>query len=190
MHVWHLVLRLDEEGPLAQEEVYALLYLKVSGDDSCVIVLKCMTPNGVFPLHRNVSLTHLQQLLAQEHGFIRLVEHIWTMVFARESVRCGGRLCYAWNRVMCRDFLRVFPELHGSLQDGDYQLVKSYAARNGAGSTGSIAQNLEYTGTKSYFGSETLPSMACNNTLACDNVYKHPMLEDTPESDCSKKRKL
>lgn len=196
LHVWHLVMQgLDE-----REEIYALLYLKeLASDDNCVIILKCMTPNGVFPLHRNVSLTHLQQLLVQEHGFLKLIEHISILIFSnKDSFRYSGRLCYAWNRIMCKDFLRVFPELHGCLQQGDFQLVKKYSARNGTGSNVAHTQNIEYMEIGNYFGTDSasdFPSMATNNSLiACDsnvNGYKHSITDEPSEqNDRTKKRKL
>lgn len=195
LHVWHLVLRSGDE-----EEIYALLYLnEQTGDGSSVIILKCMTPNAVFPLHGNVSLTHLQRLLEEEHGFLRLIEHISTLVFSeRDPVRSGGRLGYAWNRIMCKDFLRVFPEIHGCLQEGDFQLVKNYSARNCTGDKIMLTQNIDYMGMKgmkNYFQTDNMPeirSLSSNHSLiACDsnvNVYKHANIDEAPEQHRKTKR--
>lgn len=76
MFVWHVVLR---DFKQTGHELYILLYLHQLENDNSIIVMKCLTPNNKLPINRNVSLTHLQNLLLLEHGFVKLIDHIWGM---------------------------------------------------------------------------------------------------------------
>lgn len=128
LHIWHLVIY----DPSTTIELYLKLY--IGNEDEPTIILRCSTPNEVFPTNRNISLTHLNYTL-MDHGFISFLQQVWKLFFnnnnkMNENAKEGGirpRLCFAWNRIICKDFKIYFPELLGTLAPGDYEMVKNYS---------------------------------------------------------------
>ena len=127
LHLWHVVLY----EPRTSLEVYLLLYIG-GVDQDPYIIMKCLSPNSCFPMNRTVSMTHLNHLLLKDLGLQDLLSHIWQPLF---HIQLTGDLQYtpsvvkfnkAWNRIIYKDFKSYFPELTGTLQSGDYSIVKSY----------------------------------------------------------------
>ncbi|KAH7584984.1 Ubiquitin-conjugating enzyme suppressor 1 [Nakaseomyces glabratus] len=181
MFVWHVVLR---DFKQTGHELYILLYLHQLENDNSIIVMKCLTPNNKLPINRNVSLTHLQNLLLLEHGFVKLIDHIWGMFFRttdtlmNNNTQINSRLCYSWNRIVCKDFVRVFPELCGLLQEGDYDLVKSYRHKLNAiqSQNSSNCSTTKPMDDSFYFGfNKGIPPSngLTHNFLACDSRPSH-----------------
>ena len=128
LHLWHVVMY----EPRTSLEVYLLLYIGGNNQDP-YIIMKCLSPNSCFPINRTVSMTHLNYLLSKDLGLQDLLSHIWQPLFhiqATEDLQYSPSMVKfnkAWNRIIYKDFKSYFPELIGTLQPGDYSIVKSYS---------------------------------------------------------------
>ncbi|CAI4273343.1 BBM_1a_G0003540.mRNA.1.CDS.1 [Saccharomyces cerevisiae] len=128
LHLWHVVMY----EPRTSLEVYLLLYIG-GNDQDPYIIMKCLSPNCCFPINRTVSMTHLNYLLLKDLGLQDLLFHIWQPLFhiqATEDLQYSPstvKFNRAWNRIIYKDFKSYFPELIGTLQPGDYSIVKSYS---------------------------------------------------------------
>ncbi|EJS44768.1 ubs1p [Saccharomyces arboricola H-6] len=127
LHLWHVVFY----EPRTSLEVYLLLYIG-GNDQDPYIIMKCLSPNSCFPINRTVSMTHLNYLLLKDLGLQDLLSHIWQPFFHVQTVDdiryspSVVKFNKAWNRIIYKDFKSYFPELIGTLQPGDYAIIKSY----------------------------------------------------------------
>lgn len=165
LHVWHLVIT----DPITHNEQYIMLYIYGNEMDPAII-MRCLTPNILFPINRNVSLSHWNFIL-NENGFHGLIQKIWRSFFyeseAPSSYLSNFRLLRAWNRIMYREFKKLFPELIGSLQQGDYEMVRTLAKK--------INDNNHNTKTQDYNAySNDISNVAnqCSSEylVACDTI--------------------
>lgn len=175
LHIWHLVLY----DPTTSVELY--LKLLIGSEEEPAIILKCLTPNELYPTNRNISLTHLNCLLIYR-GLTPFLQHIWRHFFEKSAVEVSSeksRLTIAWNRIICKDFKNLFPELLGTLAPGDYQLVKDHY-RN---TVNSQVESVTNTGRD-----KVEESCTTNNLIACDGELHNrgPVLkrrQDTSDSN-------
>lgn len=165
LHIWHLVIY----DPSTTIELYMKLY--IGNEDEPTIILRCSTPNEVFPINRNISLTHLNYSL-MDHGFISFVQQVWKLFFGNnnnkmdENTKREGikpRLFFAWNRIICKDFKIYFPELLGNLAPGDYEMVKSYSK-----SIGNITSTYTHNTEAEDNNSITTPTLSSTKPIIYD----------------------
>lgn len=184
LHIWHLVLN----DPSTSVELYVKLFIGPEEDPT--IIMKCLTPNDLYPTNRNISLTHLNCVLV-DCGLMPFLNHVWRHFFEKCTVgRCltdcdKSKFTHAWNRIICKEFKTQFPELLGSLVPGDYQMVKSYyrESRQMELVTNTVGGRVEDSCTK-------------NSLIACDGDFntKGPVpkrsldTSNTDESEPSGKR--
>lgn len=160
LHIWHLVIY----NPVTTGELYLKLY--IGDEEEPSIVLKCLTPNRLFPIGRSVSLTHLNYFLVED-GFLPLLQQIWRLFFDNCEQMENPRLTFAWNRIMCKEFKIHFPELLGNLVSGDYSMVKQYYNASGVANPNDVmddSQPILTTPIQCYS-----PSGDTTNTIACDD---------------------
>ncbi|GAV51887.1 hypothetical protein ZYGR_0AF03580 [Zygosaccharomyces rouxii] len=160
LHIWHLVIY----NPVTTVELYLKLY--IGDEEEPSIILKCLSPNTLFPIGRSVSLTHLNYFLVED-GFLPLLQQIWRLFFNNCEQMGSSRLTFAWNRIMCKEFKIQFPELLGNLVSGDYAMVKQYYNASGVANPNDVMDDTQPilttpTQCRSSNGETT-------NTIACDD---------------------
>ncbi|QLG74969.1 hypothetical protein HG535_0H02960 [Zygotorulaspora mrakii] len=165
LHVWHLVIN----QPLKHAELYLRLF--VGSEEEPSIILRCLTPNNRFPVNRNISLTHLNYLLI-DYGFFALLQRIWKLFFEHAETLSAvheqeSRFCFAWNRIVCRDFKLNFPELVGCLAPGDYEMIKDHSKRIGQ----STHQTRKVGSNTTVDNGSTDESYNESNLIACDDSF-------------------
>lgn len=162
LHIWHLVIF----NPITKVELYLKLY--IGDEEEPTIILKCLTPNSLFPIGRSVSLTHLNYFLVED-GFLPLLQQIWRLFFDNcELQLCNSRLTFAWNRIMCKEFKMNFPELLGNLVSGDYSMVKNYYNASGVANPNDVMDDTQPILTTP-IQSHSTNSKTTNATIACDD---------------------
>ncbi|CAI4058959.1 hypothetical protein N7582_001251 [Saccharomyces uvarum] len=169
LHLWHVVLC----EPRTTLEMYLLLY--IAGDDQDpYIIMKCLSPNSCFPINRTISMTHLNYLLLRDLGFQELLSHIWQPFFHTQPIddlqfsSSMVKFNKAWNRIIYKDFKSYFPELIGTLQPGDYAIVKSYTKNHNISSCNSNTVNefiSFYNAQNHNFHSQDKKSFSNNNSI-------------------------
>lgn len=167
LHIWHLVIR----NPASKVELYLKLY--IGGEEEPTIILKCLTPNTLYPIGRNISLTHLNYFL-MEDGLLPLLQQIWRLFFDNRDVTEKSRLSFAWNRIMCKEFKVQFPELAGDLVPGDYAMVKNYHNNSDVASSNDVvgdAQQILAPASSLLPRGELRsgPDYCIKNLIACDD---------------------
>ncbi|QLL30881.1 hypothetical protein HG536_0A06960 [Torulaspora globosa] len=176
LHVWHLVLY----DPGTSVEIYGKLF--IGTEDEPAIILRCLTPNEVYPTNRSVSLTHLNCILL-DRGLVPFLQQVWGLFFAKDRGDSDmtdydrSRLTFAWNRIINRDFKRFFPELVGNLAPGDYQMVKAhYQSSSGT-----------HFGEPSAHENQVSHACTTNSLIACDGGYHagNPLLKRTSDAGTS-----
>ncbi|SMN19574.1 similar to Saccharomyces cerevisiae YBR165W UBS1 Ubiquitin-conjugating enzyme suppressor that functions as a general positive regulator of Cdc34p activity [Maudiozyma saulgeensis] len=134
--IWHLLLI----EPRSSMEIYIQLYItdgkrsEKESYDQPTVIIRCLTPNNLLPLNRNVSLSHLSHIIMDE-GTNTFIMNLWHTFFTTTYTSdskfhtkvINASTSHIWNRIMCRSFKLHFPELVGSLQTGDYRTVKAYS---------------------------------------------------------------
>ncbi|CAI4055660.1 hypothetical protein SKDZ_02G2740 [Saccharomyces kudriavzevii ZP591] len=142
LHLWHVVFY-ELSTSL---EVYVLLYIGGSDQDP-YIIMKCLSPNSCFPINRTVSMTHLNYLLSKDLGLQEILSHIWQPLFHNQTMEdlqfspSVVKFNKAWNRIIYRDFKSYFPELTGTLQPGDYAIVRTYTKNHNISNSNSNSVN-------------------------------------------------
>lgn len=168
LHVWHLVIR----NPATKMELYLKLY--IGGEEEPTIILKCLTPNNLFPIGRSISLTHLNYFLVED-GFLPLLQQIWRLFFDNRDATERSRLSFAWNRIMCKEFKTHFPELVGNLVSGDYTMVKNYYNASGVANPNDVGDEPQLSATPAQshtpLGELSASPDRCTtkNLIACDD---------------------
>lgn len=166
LHVWHLVITEPNTGT----EVYIVLYIADNNNDpnNLVIFMRCLTPNDFCPMNKNISLNHLS-LILRNHGFNGLIMKIWHTFFdsidSDSNVCNNSRVLRAWNRIMYKDFKLHFPEIVGTLQTGDYQIVKGLA-RNLSSSNNRNTLNIDECSQMSP-RNKNMNFLVCDDDLSC-----------------------
>lgn len=137
LHIWHLVIT----NPATAEEIYLQFFIsfedssRITADSSPVVVLRCLTPNSLLPINRNIVLPQVGRTIVKG-GMSVFVMNLWHSFFSiGASINATGtgpskldpRLSRAWNRVICRSFKHYFPDLVGTLRAGDYRTIKAYS---------------------------------------------------------------
>lgn len=126
----------------------------MASDSSPVVVLRCLTPNDLLPINRNIVLPQVGRTIVK-NGMHAFVMNLWHSFFSFNScadsmdqakTRLDAPLSRAWNRVICKSFKHYFPELLGTLQAGDYRKVKAYSkwlrSNDAMLSNGAMNQNM------------------------------------------------
>lgn len=131
LHVWHFLLFEPHFG----FELYFVTYIYNNS-----ILLRCLTPSDFFPFNKNINISYLSNELAK-NGLNQFILKIWDLLFNTTSfnqyqydsngsnIKRLSHLLKAWNRIMCKDFKILFPELTGYLMPGDYEWVKNLSKR-------------------------------------------------------------
>lgn len=172
LHIWHLVLY----DPSTLMELYLKLF--IGTEEEPAIILRCLTPNELYPTNRSISLTHLNYILL-DRGLVPFLQQVWSLFFAKEAgqsemMDCdNSRLTFAWNRIINKEFKCVFPELVGSLAPGDYQMVKAHYHRD----------NGLHVGEPSTNESQVSGTCITDDLIACDGGYRsgNPLLKRTSD---------
>ena len=134
--IWHLLLK----EPRTFMEIYIQLYIadgkrsEIEQYEQSAVIIRCLTPNNLLPINRNVSLSHLSHIIVDE-GLNTFIMNLWHTFFATNytsdnkfhSTIINASMSHIWNRIMCRSFKIHFPDLVGILQSGDYRTIKSYS---------------------------------------------------------------
>ena len=134
--IWHLLL----VEPNTSMEIYIQLYISDSNKidralhEESTVIIRCLTPNNLLPINRNISLSHLSNIIVQE-GIHTFIMNLWNTFFT-ETISYepanGTKIINAstsriWNRIICKNFKYYFPELIGCLQSGDYRTIRTYS---------------------------------------------------------------
>ncbi|CCH59269.1 hypothetical protein TBLA_0B04320 [Henningerozyma blattae CBS 6284] len=211
IHLWHLVLSHPQTGM----EIYLVLYINIdelrdikrnnfnshghafnnNGVNSNSIIMRCITPNLICPINKNISVTHLRVLL-KENGFNGLIHFLWSKFFdpindtrfcTNNNIQKLCKLGYIWNRTMSRSFRSLFPEIIGTLQQGDYLFVKEYSKRlrmdinNDIFGTCNVSTDYNNDiNTSTMNTSIEIPCLSTNpsDILACDSTPSQPLFSN------------
>lgn len=139
-YIWHILFI----HPATKLELYFVLFINYNNVSNANpneynLVLRCLTANPIFPINKPVSIQHLSPIL-KSHGFVGFLKYIWQSIYAplqdcsannsdNNAIKGWSQMCYIWNRVMCKTFKVHFPELLGTLQQGDYSRIKEFYKR-------------------------------------------------------------
>ena len=134
--IWHLLL----VEPNTSMEIYIQLYISDSNKldrtlhEESTVIIRCLTPNNLLPINRNISLSHLSNIIVQE-GIHTFIMNLWHTFFT-ETINyedtnnlqiINASTSRIWNRIICKNFKYYFPELIGCLQSGDYRTIRTYS---------------------------------------------------------------
>lgn len=155
--------------------------LFIGSEEEPAIIVRCLTPNSMYPTNRNISLTHLNSLLI-DRGLAPFLQHVWRHFFEKDAAEgClerfdKSRLTIAWNRIVCKEFKSLFPELVGTLAPGDYQMVKDHH-RN---TVNTQIDSMSDSGRKG-----VSESCSMKNLIACDGDLQTRSLATKRRTDVS-----
>ena len=201
-NIWHLVLY-DSTRSL---EVYMIVFIggsNNSSDKEPSIIIKCMTPNCSFALNRNISLTHYSHILLSS-GFLGIIQKIWQLLFVQPNVNITNnigniesnglgclsvdkKLMHCWNRVICKTFRMQFPELLGTLEEGDHKIAKEHLQKYHKSNDVFSNQMQLNKSLPDSFNPTLKEYNMSNDILACDNdMINSPYYKSSTQT--SKKR--
>ncbi|KAG0667825.1 hypothetical protein C6P45_005326 [Maudiozyma exigua] len=102
--------------------------------DESTVIIRCLTPNNLLPINKNISLSHLSNIIVEE-GIHTFIMNLWHTFFTERLAYqdtnnakiINASTSRIWNRIMCKNFKYYFPELIGCLQPGDYRTIRTYS---------------------------------------------------------------
>lgn len=170
LHIWHFVLYDDT----LNLEVYLMCLIKDSDhlNEQPIILMRCLTPNQMFPLDMNICLDYMSPII-MVNGLFGFVDHLRRYLFDKKEFE-DGDLMKGWNRTVCKDFKWMFPMLvdRFPLLPSSLKKVEDYLEHRIRKVPNTLART---NNTMKKFQFDHIPILACDNSSNINDSVSKPV---------------